>query len=362
VGADIGDYALIIVGHRQLDPSDTYLDATEEGYISAAVTAGTGLVNFDNDLSVGGSTARYQYVEDIFGFGYLPPSTGSGVTFTSESGGGLQINCWEDDHQDPVLTTFTNAGLFDDTDGEWDEFLWLGHRDYPGVFAGIPEAADGSLETFHCYGDVPNGTYDVIANLYHSRNWRYYWGYTAADPRANSYDVTSGPTGDFAEFTIDTVTITDGSFDIYMNYGEDLGGTAFPYFGWSWMRLVPTSAPPPVMHYITARHTAGESIGTGSMTMAGITLPEGATALAMTGSQPFLAVTEYGAGHAVQWGSRRPGVAQHRLGGAQALRHAGAAALCHHAGGRRIGSLWLGGDRERVRLQALGRSLLLQCG
>jgi hypothetical protein len=303
VGAEIGDYAVIIVGHRQLDPGDIYLDATEEGYISAAVSAGTGLVNFDNDLSVGGTTPRYQFIEDIFEFGYLPPSTGSGVTFTSETGGGLQINCWEDDHQDPVLTTFTNAGLFDDTDGEWDEFLWLGNRDYPGVFAGIPEATGDTLETFHCFGDVPNGTYDVIANLYHSRDWRYFWGYTAGAPRTNSYDVTSGPAGDFAEFEIDTITITDGSFDIYMNYGEDLGGTAFEYFGWSWIRLVPTSAPPPVMHYITERHTAGENIGTGGMTMAGITLPEGVTALAMAGSQPFLAVAEHGAGHAVQWGS-----------------------------------------------------------
>jgi hypothetical protein len=302
VGGDIGDYAVIIVGHRQLDLADT-LDATEEGYISAAVSAGTGLVNFDNDLSVGGTTPRYQFIQDIFDFGYLPPSTGAGVTFTSETGGGLQINCWDDAHQDPVLATFTNASLFNDTDGEWDEFLWLGHRDYPGVFGGIPEASDGTLGTFHCFGDVPNGTYDVIANLYHSRNWRYFWGYTAADPQTNSYDVTSGPSGDFAEFEIDTVTITDGSFDIYMNYGEDLGGTAFPYFGWSWIRLVPTSAPPPVMHYITERHTAGELITTGGMTMAGITLPAGVTALAMTGSQPFLAVTDFGAGRAVQWGS-----------------------------------------------------------
>ena len=224
----IGDYSVIIIGHRQLDPDHAYLDLTEEGFISDAVNDGTGLVNFDNDLSVVGSTPRYQYVEDIFGFGYLPPSTGSGVTFTSETGGGFQINCWEDANQDPVLTTFTDATQFVDTDGLWDEFLWLGFRDYPGVFAGIPEASGGTLGTFHCFGDVPNGTYDVIANLYHSRNWRYYWGYSASDPQANSYDVTTGPPGDFAEFEIDTITITDGSFDIYMNYGEDLGGTAFP--------------------------------------------------------------------------------------------------------------------------------------
>ncbi|MGD1994877.1 MAG: hypothetical protein PVI59_16915, partial [Anaerolineae bacterium] len=69
VSSQLVDYAVLIIGHRQLDPDDVYLDATEEGYISAAVNAGTGLVNFDNDLSIGGSTPRYQFVQDVFGFG-----------------------------------------------------------------------------------------------------------------------------------------------------------------------------------------------------------------------------------------------------------------------------------------------------
>jgi len=86
VGADIGDYALIIIGHRSLDPSLTYLSTTEEGVISGAVSAGTGLVNFDNDLALGLSS-RYQYIDDIFGFGYIFASTGSDVTFTSAGGG-----------------------------------------------------------------------------------------------------------------------------------------------------------------------------------------------------------------------------------------------------------------------------------
>ena len=39
------------------------------------------------------------------------------------------------------------------------------------------------------------------------------------------------------------------------------------------------------------------------MTLAGITLPAGVTAIATTGTQPFLAITTYGQGNAVQWGS-----------------------------------------------------------
>jgi hypothetical protein len=44
LGANIGDHALIIVGHRQLDPAGQYLDSAEQASIAAAVTAGTGLV------------------------------------------------------------------------------------------------------------------------------------------------------------------------------------------------------------------------------------------------------------------------------------------------------------------------------
>ena len=39
------------------------------------------------------------------------------------------------------------------------------------------------------------------------------------------------------------------------------------------------------------------------MRLAGIALPATATAVAVSGEQPFVAVTTYGSGHAVQWGS-----------------------------------------------------------
>ncbi len=142
VTATVGGYALLVIGHRSLDVGATrYLDAAEQGYISAAVQAGTGLVNFDNDLSVGGA-ARYGFIDGIFHFGYNTSTSGSGVTF----------------------------------------------------------------------GD-------------------------------------------------------------------------------------------PSLNYIIARHTVGEAISTGTMRLAGITLPAAVTALATSGSQPFVAVTSYGSGRAVQFGS-----------------------------------------------------------
>ena len=148
VQTDMQDYALIIVGHRQIDTGSTCagepcLDTDEQTNITDAVNAGTGLINFDNDLSADGTTSRYDFIHDIFNFGYQSAPSGSGVLFTSAAGS----------------------------------------------------------------------------------------------------------------------------------------------------------------HWITARHQSGELIGTGSMTLAGITLPGDATLLATTSGAPFLAVRNSGQGHAVQWGT-----------------------------------------------------------
>lgn len=81
VGPEIAEYALIIVGHAAIDPEHRFLDPTEEANLSSAVYQGSGLVNFDYDLTPDGSTARYQFVQDVFGFGYGLPVSGSGVVF-----------------------------------------------------------------------------------------------------------------------------------------------------------------------------------------------------------------------------------------------------------------------------------------
>jgi hypothetical protein len=85
VGPEIASQALIVVGHAALDPGHVYLDATEQANLSNAVRQGSGLVNFDYDLTPDGSTPRYQYVQDIFGFGYRPGGGGDGVLFTSDA-------------------------------------------------------------------------------------------------------------------------------------------------------------------------------------------------------------------------------------------------------------------------------------
>lgn len=71
---NISEYAVIIIGHKQLDQNKTYISKEEENSIIYAVSQGTGLVNFDNDLSING-TDRYQFIQDIFGFNYTEPTT-----------------------------------------------------------------------------------------------------------------------------------------------------------------------------------------------------------------------------------------------------------------------------------------------
>ncbi len=70
VGTNLGHYALIIVGHGQLDTNGVALGSTGQAAISLAISNGTGLVSFDGALSAGGGGAGYQFVQSIFGFSY----------------------------------------------------------------------------------------------------------------------------------------------------------------------------------------------------------------------------------------------------------------------------------------------------
>ena len=78
--ANLTNYALIIIGHKQLDTNHSYLDTKAQANISYAVSNGVGLVNFDNDLSVA-ALPRYQFAQDVFGFGYGGAVTGTNAVF-----------------------------------------------------------------------------------------------------------------------------------------------------------------------------------------------------------------------------------------------------------------------------------------
>lgn len=78
VPVDLGDYALIIVGHQRLDIAGTALNAGEHDLIEDAVRLGAGLVSFDADLADGG-VGRYAWVQAVFGFGYASAGAATSV-------------------------------------------------------------------------------------------------------------------------------------------------------------------------------------------------------------------------------------------------------------------------------------------
>ena len=82
ITSTVGDYALIIIGHKQLDVTYAYLSTAEQSTLTTAVANGTGLVNFDNDLSVGAS-ARYPLITNVFGFTYHDQTIEAGVSFAT---------------------------------------------------------------------------------------------------------------------------------------------------------------------------------------------------------------------------------------------------------------------------------------
>jgi hypothetical protein len=214
----------------------------EEFNISSAVYDGTGLVNFDNDLSVGGNTPRYQFIRDIFGFVYSQSTSEFSIYFNA---GSVEINSWEDTHQSPVLQTTTSSSALNQTDGAWTEFLHTASRPYPAVFAAVNEENFG-LPVMRFYsGNIPNGEYEVIAKLYtqiSGRNMRYYYGYTADTPKAFSVDTVGGTGGaeQFTEYSLGTTNITSGTFNIYVRDADLLPGSgSYPFFGWAKIRLVP---------------------------------------------------------------------------------------------------------------------------
>ena len=92
IPANLGDHALLIIAHKQLDISGQYLDGDEQAIITTAVNQGTGLVNFDNNLADNNLQPRYQFIQNIYNFTYTTASAASNVNIiTSPPFGGYVV-------------------------------------------------------------------------------------------------------------------------------------------------------------------------------------------------------------------------------------------------------------------------------
>jgi len=71
---DVGRYALVIVGHDQLDPTGVLFGESDQQALVAAVrTAGSGLVVFDGTLADPSGQPLYHYAQDLLGFTSYAP-------------------------------------------------------------------------------------------------------------------------------------------------------------------------------------------------------------------------------------------------------------------------------------------------
>ena len=94
-----------------------------------------------------------------------------------------QIDLWEDANQDPVLATTSVVADLNDTDGQWTEFLYTPSRPYPSILAHHLEYEDYGLPMMHFFAsDIPNGQYEVVANLYDTSGIRYFYGFDPLTP------------------------------------------------------------------------------------------------------------------------------------------------------------------------------------
>jgi hypothetical protein len=152
----------------------------------------------------------------------------------------ITVNLWENDHQDPVLVTTSdvNTLINNAANAQWTEFLYTSSRPYPVILASVLHTT--GLPTMHFSANgIPNGRYEVFANLYDNAAMRYFFGYTAGNPGALSVDTAGGATGtQVREYSLGTVEITGNSFNLYVNNAQLIAG-GYEMFGWAWIRLVP---------------------------------------------------------------------------------------------------------------------------
>jgi hypothetical protein len=212
-----------------------------------SITASAGAATGASDaFEVQGEVGFYQVTSSSYQY---PTNLPYQITVTRYSGATIQS--WDDGHQDPVLPTVTNGGLLNDHDGQWDEFWAQGYRPTPALYAGHNEFESNGLQPIHFFSvGIPNGSYEVRANLYTYIHTRYYYGFTRDEALAKTRSVDNvkgeqnGSGGlEFAEYSLGTVTITNGRFDLWASDGDVINDAAY-LFGWGAISLTSVNANP----------------------------------------------------------------------------------------------------------------------
>ena len=108
VGSTLTNYALIIIGHAQLDTNNAFLNAAAQNNLALAVSNGVGLVSFDSVLSGVSNAPLYSFEQSVFGFGYTNAVSGPSVIFPP-TGTSNQMHYITSLHQTNQVLQLSNA-------------------------------------------------------------------------------------------------------------------------------------------------------------------------------------------------------------------------------------------------------------
>jgi hypothetical protein len=153
----------------------------------------------------------------------------------------ITFNLYEDSHQDPDLTTTSDVPTLtsNSVNQQWTEFLYTTSRPYPSIMGSALHIPVTPTMHFSSTG-IPNGEYEVFALLYDTNPLQYFFGFSSDDPQAASVNTAGGASGEqHREYSLGTITITNGAFDLYVNRADELPGATYDIFGWARIRLSP---------------------------------------------------------------------------------------------------------------------------
>jgi hypothetical protein len=88
LGEDLGDYALVIIGHRGLDVTHQFLSPEGEQRLLGAIRSGTGLVSFDGLLAAWSNhqpESLYSFAQEVFGLTFRVPEEATSITVGGSS-------------------------------------------------------------------------------------------------------------------------------------------------------------------------------------------------------------------------------------------------------------------------------------
>ena len=137
---------------------------------------------------------------------------------------------------------------------------------------------------------------------------QYFYGFNEYDAFSQSQWLDNiegeGGTDEHSEYSLGTIDINNGQFDMWFGNGDSLSGQS-SYYGIAWIRLIPENSTESPVHYIIDGHPPGETIPLNAQIAMPSIIPDidSKVVVVSDNNDPVLITKPFGTGRAVQWGS-----------------------------------------------------------